>query len=185
MHGIDSGSPRLTLSERRPAALLRLFAEVDDAELASALSDFVGLVPPRSANTAVTNDGYSLLWLAPREWLLVCEPQRSEITEHRLGSALAHTTGTVVDVSHTYTVVAISGDGARELLAKGVPIDLEGGAFDTGACAQTCLADMGVLLHARQPRVIDLYAGRSYAASLWEWLALNAAEFSKFPQPGS
>ncbi len=183
-HEIDTGPPRLTLSERRPAALLRLFADVDDAGLASALSGLIGLVPPRSANTAVTHNGYSLLWLAPREWLLVCETEAS-IDEHRLAAALAHTSGTVVDVTHAYTVVAISGDGTRELLAKGIPIDLEAGAFGSGACAQTCLGDMNVVLHARQAQLIDLYAGRSYAVSLWEWLALSAAEVGRFPQPGS
>lgn len=172
-----TGSPVLTLAERRPAMLLRLLADGDDAGVASALRRLITLAPPPAANTAIAGDGCTLLWLAPREWLLVCEVEDPGIDEARLAAALAHTSGTVVDVSHGYTVVTIAGSGARELLAKGVPIDLDAVAFEAGACAQTCLADMSVLLHARHAQAIDLYVGRSYAASLWEWLVLSAAEF--------
>ncbi len=168
--------PAVSLAERRPAALLRLFADVDDAAAASALRRLIRLAPPPAANTAIAGDGCALLWLAPREWLLVCEVEDPGIDEARFAAALAHTSGTVVDVSHAYTVAAIAGEGARELLAKGVPIDLDAAAFAAGACAQTCLGDMSVLLHARHAQAIDLYVGRSYAASLWEWLVLSAAE---------
>lgn len=177
LYETDARSPVLTLTERRPAALLRLFADVDDAAAASALRRLIALAPPPAANTAIAGDGCALLWLAPREWLLVCEVEDPGIDEARLAAALAHTSGTVVDVSHAYTVAAIAGEGVRELLAKGVPIDLDAGAFEAGACAQTCLGDMSVLLHARHAQAIDLYVGRSYAASLGEWLVLSAVEF--------
>jgi sarcosine oxidase subunit gamma len=169
--------PAVILTERRPAALLRLFADAGDGDFGGDLQKMMALELPRAPNTATESDKHALLWLAPGQWLLVCDDERSVISELQLERALAGTTGTVVDVTHSYTVVEISGARARDVLAKGAPVDLDASTFRVGRCLQTCLAEMNVLLHARQAQVIALYVGRSYAASLWEWLTMSAAEF--------
>lgn len=169
--------PAVSLAERRPAALLRLCAALDDSDFASVVRSMTALALPHAPNTAMASDGRALLWLAPGQWLLVDDGEQGAIGEQQLQAGLNKTCGTVVDVSHAYLVLRIGGERARDVLAKGVPIDVDAVVFDVGACAQTCLADMNVLLHARHTRVIDLYVGRSYAASLWEWLRLSAAEF--------
>lgn len=169
--------PAVTLAERRPAALLRLFAAVDDSDFESVVHSMTALQLPRAPNTAIAGDGRALLSLAPSQWLLVCDEKRSAISEAELQAALSGTAGTVVDVSHAYAALAISGERARDVLAKGIPVDLDASAFAAGACAQTSLTDMNVLLYARGAQALDLYVGRSYAASLWEWLCKSAAEF--------
>ncbi|MFQ5934855.1 MAG: sarcosine oxidase subunit gamma [Acidiferrobacterales bacterium] len=176
-YGANTASPAVTLAERQPAALLRLFARTNDGEFGSALRAIIKLELPSAPNTTSEGDGHALLWLAPSQWLLVCDDESSVILESQLEEALAGTTGTVVDVTHGYAAVEIAGACARGVLAKGVPVDLHASAFETGTCVQTCLADMNVLLHARRPPTITVYVGRSYAASLWEWLAVSAAEF--------
>ena len=166
----------VSLTELRAAELLRICAGADGGELTAALRKILALDAP-PPGIAAEREGRALLWLAPRQWLLVSEGERSALGERELASALAPTTGTVVDVSHAYLALRISGARARDVLAKGVPVDLDTDAFPSGACLQTCLADMNVLLHARAVSAIDLYVGRSYAASLWEWLESSAAEF--------
>lgn len=175
--GANLQQPAVTLTERRPAALLRLCAAADDRDLGRVVRSMTGLELPHAPNTAKASDSRALLWLAPRQWLLVCDGERNAIGEQPLQAALERTGGTVVDVSHAYLVIAVSGERARDVLAKGVPIDVDAVAFEVGACAQTCLGDMNVLLHVRDTRTIDVYAGRSYAASLWHWLHLSAAEY--------
>jgi sarcosine oxidase subunit gamma len=165
------------LAERRPATLLRLFAAVDDSDFASVVHSMTALQPPRAPNTTIASDGRALLWLAPGQWLLVCDEERSAISEAQLQTAFNGTAGTVVDVSHAYAALAISGERARDVLAKGIPVDLDATAFATGACAQTSLTDINVLLYAREAQALELYVGRSYAVSLWEWLRASAAEF--------
>lgn len=168
--------PAVSFVEQRPAELSRLCADADDGELTAALRKILALdVPP--PGMAAEREGRILLGLARGQWLLVCEHERSALGERKLTAALAATTGTVVDVSHAYLALRISGERARDVLAKGVPVDLGTDPFPAGTCLQTCLADMNVLLHARAAPAIDLYVGRSYGASLWEWLALSAAEF--------
>ena len=175
--GANVQRPAVTLAERRPAALLRLCAAADDRDLADVVADTLGLELPRVPSTTNASDGRTLLWLAPRQWLLVCDDEQAAIAEQSLQAALDKTGATVVDVGHGYLVMSASGERAREVLSKGVPIDLDPLTFGVNACAQTCLADMNVLLHVRDAHAIDLYAGRSYAVSLWHWLCLSAAEY--------
>ncbi len=175
--GANVQQPAVTLAERRAAALLRLCAAADDGDLARVVRSVVALELPHAPNTAKAGDGRALLWLAPGQWLLVCDGEQIAIGEQQLQAALEKTGATLVDVSHAYLVVTVSGERARDVLAKGVPIDVDAVAFEVGACAQTCLADMNVLLHVRDTQTIDLYVGRSYAVSLWHWLRLSAAEF--------
>ncbi len=168
--------PAVSFVERRPAELLRVCAGADDGELTAALRKILALdVPP--PGMAAEREGWTLLGIAPGQWLLVCEHERSALGERELASALAATTGTVVDVSHAYLALRISGERAPDVLAKGVPVDLDTDPFPAGTCLQTCLVDMNVLLHARAAPAIDLYVGRSYGASLWGWLESSAAEF--------
>jgi heterotetrameric sarcosine oxidase gamma subunit len=176
--GVNAQEPAVTLAERRPAALLRLFAAVDDGDFESVVHSMTALPPPRTPNTAIAGDDRALLWLAPGQWLLVCDEERSAFSEAELQAAFNGTAGTVVDVSHAYAGLAISGERARDVLAKGISVDLDATAFATGACAQTLLTDMNVVLYAREAQALDLYVGRSYAVSLWEWLRASAAEFS-------
>lgn len=175
--GANVQQPTVTFAERRPAALLRLSAAEDDVDFAGVVRSIVGLELPRAPNTANASDGRALLWLAPQQWLLVCDGEQILIGEQQLQAALDKTGATVVDVSHAYLVITVSGGRARDVLAKGVPIDVDPVAFEVGACAQTCLGDMNVLLGVRDTQTIDLYVGRSYATSLWHWLRVSAAEF--------
>jgi sarcosine oxidase subunit gamma len=175
--GANVQQARVTFAERRPAALLRLSATADDRDFAGVVRSVVGLELPCAPNTVNASDSRALLWLAARQWLLVCDGEQIAVGEQPLQAALDKTGATMVDVSHAYLVVTISGERARDVLAKGVPIDIDPVAFEVGACAQTCLTDMNVLLHARELEAIDLYVGRSYALSLWQWLTLSAAEF--------
>lgn len=175
--GANLQQPAVMLAERRPAALLRLCAAADEGDLGRVVRSMTGLELPHALNTARASDGRALLWLAPRQWLLVCDGERAAIGEQPLRAALDKTGATVVDVGHAYLIVTVRGERARDVLAKGVPIDVDAGEFKVGACAQTCLGDIGVLVHARDTEAIDLYAGRSYAVSLWHWLRVSAAEF--------
>jgi sarcosine oxidase subunit gamma len=64
------------------------------------------------------------------------------------------------------------------VLAKGLPIDLDPARFGAGDVALTAVAHVG--LHVRQTSDAPSYrlgVARSYAQSLWHWLAASAAEF--------
>ncbi len=121
---------------------------------------------PGAAGTAVT---VLALALAPGEWM-VSSPEN--------GATPALDACVVVDVSHGRTVLRISGNDARRLLAKGCALDVHPAAFAANACAQTAIARINVLIHrVGDGDAYDLYCARSTARSLWHWITQGAAEY--------
>jgi sarcosine oxidase subunit gamma len=76
----------------------------------------------------------------------------------------------VTDLGHSRTVIRITGTSATALLARGIAIDLDDGAFPVDRFAQTAIREVGVLLHRAAGESFDLYVPRSFAAWLWDWL---------------
>ena len=75
-------------------------------------------------------------------------------------------------------MIRVTGPRARDLLAKGCPLDLHPSLFAKGACAQTVMAKAGVLIHAVDDGpTYDLYVLRSFAEYLWRWLEDAAQEY--------
>jgi sarcosine oxidase subunit gamma len=72
----------------------------------------------------------------------------------------------------------VSGPRARDVLAKGLPIDLDPRAFPLGSAATSAISHMGVQLwQLDDTRSYDIAIFRSLTESFWRWLTASAAEF--------
>lgn len=138
---------------------------------AARIADALG-TPLPGPNTVATGT-HTVLWLGPDEWLVLGEGARELLT-----SALGADFGSVVDVSANRTTFAVSAPWARDVLAKGVSIDLHPSVFASGRCAQTLLARAQVILQQvdEEPTYHVLVRG-SFAPYLAAWLADAAGEF--------
>ena len=66
----------------------------------------------------------------------------------------------------------------RDVLAKGVPVDLHPNVFKPGDVANTQIAYVGVQIDMLDGApTYQLAAPRSMAGTFWSWLAASAAEF--------
>ena len=84
----------------------------------------------------------------------------------------------VTDQSDARLVLRLSGPRVREVLAKGVPVDLHPKAFKPGDVATTLVAYIGVQIDMLDDAPsYQLTAPRSMAGSFWSWLTASAAEF--------
>ena len=84
----------------------------------------------------------------------------------------------VVDQSDARLVLRLSGPRVRDVLAKGVPVDLHPKAFKPGDVASTLVAYVGVQIDMLDDApTYQITAPRSMAGTLWSWLAASAAEF--------
>jgi sarcosine oxidase subunit gamma len=84
----------------------------------------------------------------------------------------------VTDQSDARLVLRLSGPRVREVLAKGVPVDLHPKAFKPGDVASTVIAYVGVQIDMLDDApTYQITAPRSMAGTLWSWLAASAAEF--------
>ena len=158
--------------------LVNLRAGADDRAFASALSDLFGLELPAEANRYIGNGEHTLLWLGPDEWLLLAPDNEAPGIENRLRAALGDDPWlAVVDLSHNYTGLTLSGPSARDVLAKGCPLDLHPRTFREGQCAQTILAGTRVLLRAMASDTFELWVRNSFARYTVQWLTDAMAEY--------
>ena len=81
----------------------------------------------------------------------------------------------VTPLSSSRSRIAIEGSNARALLAACAPIDFSTGAFTTNHYAMTGIHHTPVLIHCTGPESFHLYAMRSFALTVWEWL-VDAAQ---------
>jgi sarcosine oxidase subunit gamma len=161
-------TPGVTLKPLRPRAMLNVRGAPRDA--AAVLLDRLGVTLPLEPNTANGTGETRALSLGPDEWLIVSAASVLPTP------ASAHEV-TFVDVSHGRAVVRLSGPQVRDTLAKGCSLDLHPAVFTPGRCAQTALGRVSVILDHVQSGVFDLYCPRSYAGSVWHWLAQAGAEY--------
>ncbi len=168
-----------TLAEHRTGAIAHVAARGDDEAIQAAFRDAVGVAAPLAPNTTDSAEQVTVLWLAPDRWLVASDRHGPPDLEQALRQALdgAGLSAAVNDVTSGRTVVRVGGPRARDLLAKGCPLDLHPDAFAAGQCLQSLMGHLNVLLHAADDNGrVDIYVARGFAVSLWEFLTERAAE---------
>ena len=161
--------PRTVLNLRGPAT----------AKFAGAVAAVFGNALPLEPNRWTGTGGRAAIWLGPDEWLLVAPNGASLNVKEELQKATPDEPWlSVVDVSHNYTALRLSGPRVRELLAKGCALDLHGSRFSAGDCAQTLLAKTRVILCAVDDGS-ELWIRNSFAAYTLRWLLDASAEFRR------
>jgi sarcosine oxidase subunit gamma len=156
--------------------LATLIAAPGEREALARLTEAsLGLSLPETPRI-VTGQSCDAIWSGPGQWLLRT-PARGGVAALEILSA--H--GALSEQSDARACVRLSGPHVRDMLAKGVMLDLHPSAFTVGNAALTGIAHVGVHLW-RLPdgpdgAVFEIMAPRSMAGSFWSWFAASAAEF--------
>ncbi len=114
------------------------------------------------------------LWLGPDEWLVTAGQGNTGKMVILLEAAFDGRPHSVVDVSANRVAIDLTGPDRLDLLATGCPLDLHPRVWNEGACAQTLLARVPVLLQERAAGT-RLFVRPSFAAWLTDWLDAAAA----------
>jgi sarcosine oxidase subunit gamma len=181
--GQGPAEARVRLSEVAHTGKLVVRGEADDPAFLERAAEAVGFALPTSPCTAASGGETSALWLGPNEWLVVTTPGAEAKLAEALRGALAETPSAVTDVSDSRTVIRLSGPAARDVLAKGCPLDLHSRAFAPGAVKQSLIAHLDVAVHLVADEasdggpVFEITVLRSYAAYLWRWLVDAGTEY--------
>lgn len=160
----------LTMASLAPSAGKR-------AALCAALHNAYGVELPKEPGRRVEGETISFVWAGPNQWLAIAERAGDRDLERELKSSLAGL-ASVVDQSDGRVVVRISGPRARDVLAKGVPIDLHPRTFRPGDVAITHASHIGIILWMLDDTpTYEAALFRSYAESFAHWLDVSSAEF--------
>lgn len=121
---------------------------------------------------------FTALPLAPGQWMLIAKKDDPKFITG-LAMRIAGL-GYVSEQSDSRICIRVSGPKARELMSRGCRLDLHPDGTGKGFCAQTPMAQIGVLLHQIDDApVYDLYVYSGFARSFWHWLTETAKQFDK------
>jgi sarcosine oxidase subunit gamma len=170
----------LSIIEQAYCGHINLRGSTGNAEFMQAAEKILGLALPVEFNTFSHNADLSVIWYGPNEWLLITAPGQEVTLVSELKAALEGDFSAVTDITGGNTILHISGSKARDLLAKGCPLDLHESAFGVGRCAQTVLAKAGMtILQIDQAPIFRVVIRRSFSDYLGTWFIDAAEEFSE------
>ena len=155
---------------------INLRGDCNDPQFQRAIEQTIGCTLPQMANTFSKHAAYAVLWLGPDEWLITAPVGEHSTLERTLRTALKGIHHSVVDVSANRTVIELSGDWVRLVLAKGCSHDFSAHAFFASHVRQTQLAKAQVILQCIETAtVFRVYVRPSFAQYLTQWLIDAAA----------
>lgn len=176
-YGRGEGEPSLVITELTGLGLATVACRKGQAAaLSAAVRKAYGLDLPASSRVA-QGAAVRFIGYGPGQWLAVSEALANEALASELAAQLQGL-ASVSDQSGGRTVLRVSGNRARDVLAKGLPLDLDPRAFPLGSAATSAISHIGLQLwQADDTRSYDIAIFRSLSESFWRWLTASAAEF--------
>lgn len=170
------GSPGIVVREYTDFALASVLARRGQSEAAAAAAQeaFGARLPdgPR----AVAGRSITFIGAGPGHWLALA-PASSDAIETRIADALGGRVS-VVEQSDSRVLLELGGPRVRDVLSKGLAVDLHPGVFRNGDAALTTASHLAVHLWCSgDAPAYRLLAVRTYFGSFWSWLASSSAEF--------
>jgi sarcosine oxidase subunit gamma len=178
------------LGERSGLGKIDLRGEATDRAFMTGVGRVLDLLLPTEPNSSARKGKVTALWLGPDEWLLTCPLDDTAFFMNSLREALTDARAAITELSDGRVALSIAGPSARDVLAKGCPLDLHPRTFRPGQCAQSLLAKADVLLHLREDdpqsgATFDLYVARSFVHYVWTWLEDAGLEYGVQVEPSN
>jgi heterotetrameric sarcosine oxidase gamma subunit len=171
----ESNTSAVMVGEAEPA--IRLIVRAD-AAAAATIGVTIGVLLGTAPCRAVIVRERTALWLGPDEWLVLA-PQ-SDAALARLPLAAL---GSIVDVSHAYVGIDVSGPRAAWCINAFNALDLDPHAFPVDACTRTVFGKVEIVLWRAEAEKFRIEVGRSQARYVWQCLAEASREFLRTPGP--
>lgn len=172
---VESQSIPVLLRPAEPA--IRLIVRADTAAAAT-IGMTIGVLLGTAPCRAVTVRDRTALWLGPDEWLVLAPETESELALQALAAP-----GSVVDVSHAYVGIEVSGPRAAWCINAFNALDLDPQVFPVGACTRTLFGKVEIVLWRSDTETFRIEVARSHAPCVRQCLEEACREF--LPSPGT
>ena len=158
-------SPTLQIGEAREFSLLQV------AGSSKAITPITGKLPGK-VGMATQSNGRILMRTGENQFWIVGSESDDLAAQLREIAILT-------PLSHSRTRIFIEGARAREVLSKGIPLDFHPTVFKPGMFAMTGIHHTPVLVHCVSDHRFEIYALRTFALSVYDWLTDAALEFAE------
>jgi heterotetrameric sarcosine oxidase gamma subunit len=175
--GKREGDAGVTITERVDLGLATLeVRKGHDDELKASVREAYGADLPDGA-TVVRGKDVHFIGTGPGQWFSVSERLQNESLAQDLANKLAGL-ASISDQSSGRAVLRVSGPRARDVLAKGLAVDLDPRVFAPGSAVTSIISHMGVLVwRAGEAEEYDITFFGSVTESFWRWLTASAAAY--------
>jgi methylglutamate dehydrogenase subunit D len=136
------------------------FGKNVEKELASAIGKL-----PSKIGIAGGSNGTVIFRIAPQQFWVIGKDAPRDIPPSCL----------VTPLSSSRCRISLSGDKSRAVLARCATLDFSAASFRPGHFAMTGIHHTPVTIHCINENTFHLYALRTFALSVWEWIS-DAAE---------
>ena len=189
---VDAGLS-IAMHEITDQGMIDLRGEPTDRKFTGAVKKVLGADLPNTPRTSTRKGDITILWLSIDQWLVCCPRKATGTLLSDLRKSLGTAHSLAVDLSDARSVIRLEGEGVREVLMKGVPVDLTLPEYTTGVVRRLRFGEIAAMVHfvSAEPDVIDLYVFRSYADFAWNWLVATGRAcaqvklFGQQPTPAS
>jgi heterotetrameric sarcosine oxidase gamma subunit len=172
---VEPNTDGVMVREAEPA--IRLVVRADTAAAATigmAIGVLLGTAPCR----AVIVRERTALWLGPDEWLVLAPDSDSVLARQALAAL-----GSIVDVSHAYVGIEVSGPRAAWCINAFNALDLDPHVFPVDACTRTLFGKVQIVLWRAGPEQFRIEVARSQAPFVRQCLTEASREFLRAAGP--
>lgn len=173
-------APDIALREKPLPALVNLRLDPRETGAANRIETALGLALPAMGQSA-SGGGHVAYRLGPDEFWIATEGAAAEL-EAKLREALEGVHAAVTEIGEGWAKIEVCGPRARDLLAKGCPLDFHPRVFLAGEVKQSLMAKADCVYRlvadeAAGEAVFELTVRRSFADYAWRWLYDAAGEY--------
>lgn len=129
-----------------------------------------------SPGQATQGKDYTAIPVSPGQWMLISASPVSDGFGNSIQTKLKKN-GYVSEQSDARVIFRLSGDRVREMMQKGCRLDLDPSVTSKGWCAQTQMAQAGVIIHQVDDEpAYDILVYSGFAQHFAEWLEHTGAQ---------
>ncbi|WP_420003102.1 sarcosine oxidase subunit gamma [Arenibacterium sp. LLYu02] len=158
--------------------MITLRGDFASASFQAAVLAATGCAVPAVRKIASSEIG-AVAWMSPDELLLLVDYAGVDAVVAQISAALAGEHHLAVNVSDARACFAVSGEAAREVIAKVAPVDLAPGQFEAGDFRRTRFAQVAGAFWLDEAGVFHIVCFRSVAVYMYNLLCTSAHPQSK------
>ena len=161
----------LLIKEKTPILKLNLRGKIDNKDFTSSIEKTLGIILPAEVGSIVLKGDLSVITTGPNEWLIISnniENNDNQLENILFESISQNNLGAVTNITDQFTIFALVGSNALEILSKSSPFNFD--MLSNNFSAQTLLNNIDITVIKKDDENIDLLVRRSFSSHLWAWL---------------
>lgn len=171
LNGAVFEGPLVSIKELDAVGMVTIRGDFASATFAAAIGKICGGTIPAQRKF----EG-SLGWMSPDELLWTGGYADAPGIVAALTAELGDEHHLAVDVSDARAVFRLTGQGARELIAKGAPVDMSPAAFSPGDLRRSHIGQVAAAVWIGADDGLTLVCFRSFAGYMFSWLSASAKD---------